>query len=554
MYDITPFELDEQRDLEHYDVWLLDGTHSIPPMTPLSGWAWVQYCRSGMQYGAEMLSLPTCKGWDWRLHDHCIYLTPLVVTSEEEVKQREQVFRQRIAPIIEDYDKVWQGYVKEMLAMYDHAKSLDLGKASNIELMEHFEELMHINKRVWDIHMFMMYAVDGVFILFENICKTLLGIDDTNPTFHKLVRGFDNEIFQADRKLWQLSKRAIELGIADVFQSSKPNEVLPKLEGSEAGRKWSKELYAFIDQFGWRTARIFEYAEPSWVEDPSPAIMNVKQYLAKGGDFNLDDERKVLAEEREAAEKDVLSRVSEEQKGWFTALLRLAQRSSAFSEEHNLYIDLYATAVIRRGLLAIGNRLAAAGTIGHRDDIFFLIPDEIRRVCIDPANHDLRPLVARRRENWAGSLKREHPPLIGKIGFEEAVGLLVRSVDPIALKIVVGSLPVPRPELKADLYGTCGSPGIAEGRARVVYVYEDLINVQEGEILVAPATYVSWTPIFSLIKGVVVDRGASLSHAAIVGREYGIPVVMNVFTGTSAIKNGQTIRVDGNLGTVHILG
>jgi len=50
-----------------------------------------------------------------------------------------------------------------------------------------------------------------------------------------------------------------------------------------------------------------------------------------------------------------------------------------------------------------------------------------------------------------------------------------------------------------------------------------------------------------------VDRGASLSHAAIVGREYGIPVVMNVFTGTQVIKSGQRIRVDGNLGAVFIL-
>ena len=56
-----------------------------------------------------------------------------------------------------------------------------------------------------------------------------------------------------------------------------------------------------------------------------------------------------------------------------------------------------------------------------------------------------------------------------------------------------------------------------------------------------------------MIKGVVVDRGASLSHAAIVGREYGIPVVMNVFEGTNKIKSGQRIKVDANLGTVYIL-
>lgn len=51
----------------------------------------------------------------------------------------------------------------------------------------------------------------------------------------------------------------------------------------------------------------------------------------------------------------------------------------------------------------------------------------------------------------------------------------------------------------------------------------------------------------------VVDRGASLSHAAIVGREYGIPVLMNVFVGTQTIRTGMHIRVDANLGALYIL-
>jgi phosphoenolpyruvate synthase/pyruvate phosphate dikinase len=101
-------------------------------------------------------------------------------------------------------------------------------------------------------------------------------------------------------------------------------------------------------------------------------------------------------------------------------------------------------------------------------------------------------------------------------------------------------MPVVRPELKADLYGTCGSPGVAEGIARLIFKDEDLPQIQKGDILVAASTSPAWTPVFSLISGVVVDRGASLSHAAIVGREYGIPVVMNVFEGTT--KTSQARR------------
>jgi len=77
--------------------------------------------------------------------------------------------------------------------------------------------------------------------------------------------------------------------------------------------------------------------------------------------------------------------------------------------------------------------------------------------------------------------------------------------------------------------------------------------VQPGEILVCPSTDPNWTPVFALLKGVVVDMGGSLCHAAIVSREYGIPCVLNTFAGTSKIKNGQRIRVDGDVGAVYIL-
>jgi phosphoenolpyruvate synthase/pyruvate phosphate dikinase len=87
----------------------------------------------------------------------------------------------------------------------------------------------------------------------------------------------------------------------------------------------------------------------------------------------------------------------------------------------------------------------------------------------------------------------------------------------------------------------------------VVLNEDDLASIQEGDILVAASTSPSWTPIYGLIRGVVVDRGGALSHAAIVGREYGIPVVMNVFEGTAKIKSGQRVRIDANLGTVVIL-
>jgi pyruvate, water dikinase len=98
--------------------------------------------------------------------------------------------------------------------------------------------------------------------------------------------------------------------------------------------------------------------------------------------------------------------------------------------------------------------------------------------------------------------------------------------------------------------GMAASPGVAEGPARVVFSADDIGDVQDGEILVAPITAPSWAPVFTKIKATVTDIGGLMSHAAIVCREYGIPAVTGTGYGTREIKTGDMIRVDGNSGKV----
>ncbi len=556
MYDVVPgLEFDAERDLEQSPAWFLDATHSVPPWTPMFGWFWVNFCRHGMQWGAEKLSLPTVKGWDWRFMRGGGYLTLLLVKSEEEKQRREVEFRKAILPFIQDYDNLWGGFITEILGRYDNLKSLDVDTASNIELLDNFEETIDTCRRMWEIHMYMMYGTYTAYILFENMCRDLAGIDDTSPLFHNVVSGFDNKVFQVDRRLWEFSQRAGKEGLDRIILTTEPDRIREMLEGDGAGKAFMKDFMEFMNEDGWRMQRMSEINLPTWVEDPAPALGMVKQFLQKGGGFNLDDERGKLTEKREQAEREILSKVPAEQKGWFEQLMRLAQKSGIFSEEHDHYLDLYTHAMMRRIALGLGRRFTKLGAIDDPEDVFFLMPDEIRRAGISPDQFDLRYIVDRRKAEWAEWQKEPNPPAILKDGFDldQAMGVLVQSNDPIALKVVVGSMPQVRPELKADLYGTCGSPGVAEGTARVIMTEDELHLVQEGDILVAASTSPSWTPVFSMIQGVVVDRGASLSHAAIVGREYGIPVVMNVFEGTAKIKSGQRIKVDANLGTVYVL-
>jgi pyruvate,water dikinase len=104
-----------------------------------------------------------------------------------------------------------------------------------------------------------------------------------------------------------------------------------------------------------------------------------------------------------------------------------------------------------------------------------------------------------------------------------------------------------------ELAGSPGSSGIVEGRARVIRDVKDLGLLQEGEILVATTTSPSWAPAFTKIAGCVTDVGGAMCHAAIVCREYGLPTVVGTGRGTSVIKNGDLIRIDGDQGSVTIV-
>lgn len=102
------------------------------------------------------------------------------------------------------------------------------------------------------------------------------------------------------------------------------------------------------------------------------------------------------------------------------------------------------------------------------------------------------------------------------------------------------------------LKGISGSTGVAVGNVCVIHSPSEFHKMKNGDILVCELTDPEWTPLFSLAGGVVADTGSSLSHAAIVAREFGIPAVLGVGFATAKFKDGDMIRVDGNKGTVSI--
>jgi pyruvate,water dikinase len=107
-------------------------------------------------------------------------------------------------------------------------------------------------------------------------------------------------------------------------------------------------------------------------------------------------------------------------------------------------------------------------------------------------------------------------------------------------------------EATAEIRGFPAAKGVVEGTAKVITTVADISKVEPGDILVCGGTTTEWTPVFGIITACVCDTGGSLTHAAIVSREYGIPCVVGTAIATQVIKTGDRIRVDGRAGTVQV--
>ncbi|MFZ1284880.1 MAG: PEP-utilizing enzyme, partial [Propionicimonas sp.] len=191
-----------------------------------------------------------------------------------------------------------------------------------------------------------------------------------------------------------------------------------------------------------------------------------------------------------------------------------------------------AMGMVRNGLLESGADLVAAGVLERADDVCFLRLAELDRVWTQDAAH-WRPIItARRRLDDRETRRAQVPRVILSDGRTFYEGLADAADGALA--------------------GSPVSPGVAEGRVRVVSDPASE-SLAPGEILVCRATDPAWTPLFLAAAGLVTEVGGMMTHGSVVAREYGIPAVVGVHDATRRLSTGQRVRLDGTHGTIEVL-
>ena len=312
------------------------------------------------------------------------------------------------------------------------------------------------------------------------------------------------------------------------------------------------EFDSFLDTYGWRTEGIDNIALPSWVEDPTSPLGTIKTFLQKKKPHDFAAARAAAAGARESALDAARSKLTREEQAVFDGGLASCQAANFtwWNEEHDYYIDLRATLPLRRACLAASEAMGA----DEPDDTMFLFWPELISILDGAAEfRAFKSIVADRRQYFTHWQQRRAtmPKVLGTVpdSVSDPVLIEIFGINNHFLHAVRMNYSDAPP---ATLTGVPAARGRVRGVARVLSSADNLHRIQSGEILVCESTSPNWTPAFAKIAGCVCDSGGSLSHAAIVGREYGVPTVTGVGLATVQIHDGDEVEVCGTTGTVKI--
>lgn len=344
--------------------------------------------------------------------------------------------------------------------------------------------------------------------------------------------------------LWDLSRSvraseeltaAFELGIDDLLERLATSN-------SQDANTFLSSWGEFIVDFGCRGPNEYEILADSWETKPTIALALLDRIRFQTDDENPADRHARIAQSRVETIEEVRNKLAslgnEELSGQFEAAL-IAGNIMVFQERTKTnYIRVVNE--IRVTFEELGRQSVAAGHLSDHKHIYMLVDDELESYVANSAS--MRATLEDRYDTYE-QLKELEPPFFIKNGV----------VPPLSTYEKRGASQVESVGPGEVLTGVAGSPGTVRGTARVILDPTDPFDLEPGDILIAPLTDPSWTPLFMTAGGVVVDVGGQRSHAVIVSRELGLPCVISVTDGTKRIPNGSQIEVNGSTGEVSIL-
>ena len=275
----------------------------------------------------------------------------------------------------------------------------------------------------------------------------------------------------------------------------------------------------FLARHGHRCIKEAEMRNKPWREDELP-LMNYLQSIINSPMKLVQSEEKIdLRKEFAFIRNPLLKRAS--------IVFAKRARQAVVDREYTKSQLIQIIDLFKQQYARLAELMVISNVLTDTDLIYFLTHTEIGKL-ID-GNTTLLAVAERRRKAYA---------IQENLSFDD-----IYIGKPTADVFDVG-------QNDGVMKGVPVSNGECEGIVRVVYSIDDANKLQKGEIMVARFTDIGWTPYYSIVNGMITEIGSSLSHGAVVAREYGLPAIVNMKGATKLLKNGDRIRMDAGKGTV----
>jgi len=299
---------------------------------------------------------------------------------------------------------------------------------------------------------------------------------------------------------------------------------------------------AFVREFGYRGPSEWDIGVHTWETMPELPLSLIGRLRQMDDSANPALRQEERGDDTAAALQEALKILGPNEEAVQTLHLAIAsaRRFGAWRERGKTNA-VKVMHEVRAPLFELGRRLTARGELDHPQQVFMALEPELDLLATHAG--DIADTLRERERKWRALFEVEPPTFV----------VAGEPMTPLADVPRKGGHQVTTVKPGDVLEGAAASAGVARGRSRVVTDTAQIAAFEPGEILIAPQTDPSWTPLFMVAAGVVVDVGALISHAMIVSRELGIPCVAGVGGATKRIPDGTLLEVDGSSGKVTVL-
>jgi pyruvate,water dikinase len=340
------------------------------------------------------------------------------------------------------------------------------------------------------------------------------------------------------RELWQLSRLLREEPELLAALEHDPRRVVDAARDGQS--RFATGLARFLVDRGFYGPSGWDLLAPSWEVEPGQLVGMLRRLVRSPESEAPEHAETRLAQRRVEAAAVVRARLASDESAaaTFDASLRstsvfVAAREQTKANATRLINEVRVTA------LELGRRAVESGALEQTADVSMVLESELDEFAVDPVR--FVPVVHERRAYLARLHEVEPPFIIGPSGPPPAQWRR-RSTATVHDEAPAGT----------RLTAIGCSPGTYRGRVRVIRQVDDDVEIDAGDILVAPFSDVGWTPLFLVAGAAVLEVGSMNSHAAVISRELGIPCVVSLGGATDLLRDGAVVTVDGTAGSVTV--